>query len=291
MDCEADLIVLRGGGDLATGVAQKLWRAGFRLLVLELGEPLAIRRTVALSTAMNAGLHRVEDMTGRRVLTPDDCAGAWSRGEIPLLEDPEMDILKTVKPAALVEATLAKRNLGLRAGLAPIVIALGPGFTAPRDADAVIETMRGHDLGRLITEGSALPNSGVPGELGGKTAERVVHAPLAGKIRLQRRIGDLVRQGETLFFIGETPVPSPLSGLLRGLAADGLVVPQRFKCADIDPRLPEEVQYMHISDKARALGGAVLEACFYLARRKGIVLRPGRAVPPPAGSLPGRVCA
>jgi xanthine dehydrogenase accessory factor len=264
------VIVLRGGGDIATGVAQKLWRAGFPLAILELAHPTTIRRSVALSSAIDEGTARVEDLTARRVDGPAQCQALWEIGEIPILTDPHGGTLPQLRPAILVDAMVAKRNVGTRRDMAPVTIALGPGFTAPTDVDAVIETMRGHDLGRLIMDGEALPNTGVPGELGGKTAERVVHAPVEGVIRHCRKIGDRVTRGETIFFIGDIPIPSPLDGSLRGLIGAGLHVPKGMKCADVDPRPAEEVDCFNISDKARCLGGAVLEACFYVGRKKGL---------------------
>ena len=264
-------VVLRGGGDLATGVAQKLWHAGFALVILEKETPLAIRRTVALSSAMQEGAYRVEDMLGRRISDPDECQKTWAANEIPLLVDPDCRSLAVLKPTIVVDAILAKRNLGMHTGLAPVTIALGPGFRAPQDVDVVIETMRGHQLGRLILDGEAMANTGVPGEVGGKSSERVVHAPVAGCVRHKRKIGDRVKRGEILFYLDETPVFSPLDGTLRGLIAQGMALPKGMKCADVDPRPEEDVDCLSISDKARSLGGAVLEACFWLGEKKGVM--------------------
>ena len=263
--------VVRGGGDIATGVVQKLWRGGFLPLVLETMRPTAIRRTVSLSTAVDTGEYTVEDM--RAVLVPDAaaCAGVWKSGGIPVLVDPTCALAPATRPLVLVDAIMAKRNLGTRAGMAPVVVALGPGFTAPADADAVIETMRGHDLGRLIFDGAPLPDTGVPGLLGGKTAERVVHAPCAGTVCHTAKIGDRVKTGDIIFTLDGVPVPSQLDGTLRGLIAEGLPVSKGMKCADVDPRPADEVDVGTISDKARCIGGAVLEACLLLGRRKGIL--------------------
>lgn len=265
------LVAVRGGGDIATGVVQKLWRAGFLVVVLEAARPTAIRRTVSLSTAVTCGEYAVEDM--RAVLVPDveACAPVWESGGIPLLVDETGERALEWKPQFLVDAIMAKRNLGTHADMAPVVVALGPGFSAPRDADVVIETMRGHDLGRLIFAGAPLPDTGVPGFLGGKSAERVVHAPREGVVRHMAQIGDRVKVGDPLFALDELPVPSPLNGTLRGLIGEGLCIRRGMKCADVDPRPETEVDVKTISDKARCLGGAVLEACLMLGRQKGIL--------------------
>lgn len=262
------IAAIRGGGDLATGIIQKLWRAGFAVVVLEAPNPLAVRRTVSLCTAVTEGRSTVEDMVCVRVQEAEECYAVWERGEIPLIVDPMAESIETLHPTYLIDATVAKRNLGTHRDMAPITIGLGPGFSAPEDVDVVIETMRGHNLGRMITDGSALPNTGVPGIIGGKGAERVLFAPHEGVVKNLRQIGDRVAAGEPIFSIGPTTVYSPLTGTLRGLIADGTFMPKGFKCGDVDPRPAADVDWNSISDKARALGGAVLEACLYTARRK-----------------------
>ncbi len=265
------LAVVRGGGDIATGVVQKLWRGGFHVVVLETAKPTTIRRTVALSTAVQEGSTQVEDMRARLAESRAEIDACFAKGEIPVLADPACHWLEKLRPPFLIDAILAKKNLGTRREMAPVTLALGPGFLAPQDVDAVVETMRGHSLGRLIRQGGALPNTGVPGELGGKTAERVVHAPCAGLVAHCHSIGDRVKKGEALFTLDGHPVPSPLDGVLRGLIAEGMRVEKGLKSADVDPRPAEEVDYTTISDKARCLGGAVLEACLLLGREKGIL--------------------
>jgi xanthine dehydrogenase accessory factor len=262
--------VVRGGGDLATGVIQKLWHAGFRVAVLEIQAPRAIRRTVALCSAVYNGFYQVEDVHAVLVKNPEDCEGVWCKGQIPVLVDPSAQSLSVLKPLILVDAILAKKNMGTSRQMAPVTIALGPGFSAPEDVDAVIESMRGHRLGRLILKGSAMPDTGIPGNLGGKTAERVIHAPVGGRVSPVCQIGDTVQKGELLFKVGDAPVYSPLDGVLRGLICEGSVIPKGLKCADVDPRPADEVDCYSISDKARCLGGAVLEACFWMCRRKNI---------------------
>lgn len=265
MAWQGDIVVVRGGGDLATGVVQKLVHAGCRVVILETAQPLAIRRTVALCTAVYEGRMQVEDMTAVLVQDTDALESAWQREEIPVLIDPSMACLPALSPVCVVDAILAKKNIGLRADLAPIVIALGPGFTAPEDAHAIVETMRGHDLGRVLWSGSALPNTGVPGVIGGQGAARVLRAPCAGQLRQARSIGDIVEAGDLIFTVEGCPVHAPFAGVLRGLLQEGLTVPKGMKAADIDPR--KDSDCYTISDKARCIGGGVLDAYCYLRRR------------------------
>lgn len=263
-----DILCVRGGGDLATGVVQKLARSGMRVVVLETAQPTVIRRTVALAVAAVEGEARVEDILCRRV---DSCAQlvlCWEQGIVPLLIDPECRCLEELRPHGLIDAIIAKRNLGTHRAMAAVTLALGPGFRAPEEVDGVIETMRGHDLGRLVLDGEALPNTGTPGVIGGAGAQRVVHAPVGGTVRHVRAIGDKVEAGEPLFYIGDTPVPSPLTGLLRGLIAQGVQIPKGMKAADVDPRL--DTDWNTISDKARCLGGAALEGYLYLKGQKSL---------------------
>lgn len=260
-----ELIIVRGGGDLATGVVQKLHRAGLPLLVLETERPTAIRRSVALCEAVYERTAVVEDIYCRLIQDADKMAACHAAGEVPLMVDHSGECIAGLKPAAVIDAIIAKRNLGTNRGMAPITIALGPGFCAGEDVDAVIETMRGHDLGRLLLEGAALPNTGVPGELGGKSAERVIHSPCDGEVRAVREIGDVLHPSEVALYVGDQPVAARFKGLLRGLIRSGLTVNKGMKIGDIDPRI--DVDWRTISDKARCLGGAVLEAYLYLRRR------------------------
>lgn len=260
-----ELIVIRGGGDLATGVAQKFFRAGFFVVILETEAPTAIRRSVALSEAVYDGFSRVEDVACRRVKAPRDFDRCRRENTVPLLVDPNGGMIAALKPAAVIDAVLAKRNLGTHTGLADVTIALGPGFCAGKDVSAVIETMRGHDLGRLILSGTAKANTGVPGEVGGKSAERILRAPAAGFLKSHRRIGDVVERGETVFSVNGEDVCAGFGGLVRGLLRDGSSVSKGMKSADIDPR--RDVDWRTVSDKARCLGGAALEAYMYLRNR------------------------
>lgn len=253
------LVVVRGAGDLATGVIIRLHRAGFRVIALECSRPTVIRRTVSLAEAVYEKSAEVEGVKGILVEKDSDILKALDSGIVPVVIDEDLSILKRFHPAVLVDAIIAKRNLGTKKGMAPFVVALGPGFTAGIDADAVIETKRGHTLGSVIYSGTAIPNSGIPGNIAGYAAERVIHSPSSGIFRGVHRIGDLVKAGETIAYVGSTPVAATIDGKLRGLLHDGLEVPEGFKIADIDPR-GEAADHLTVSDKARAIAGGVLEA-------------------------------
>lgn len=270
-----DLIVVRGAGDLATGTIHRLKKAGFRLLVLEAEHPAAIRRQVALSEAVYAGSARVEDVEAvrmdvdlaekknRKELLEQEMERIWKKDGVPVLVDPAGLSIEALRPAVVVDAILAKKNLGTTKEMAPLVIALGPGFTAGEDVDVVIETKRGHNLGRVIRSGSAVPNTGIPGIIGGYGKERVMHAQAEGILRNVASIGDIVEARAVIAEIetenGTVPVEASLSGLLRGLIRDGYPVTKGFKIADIDPRKEELQNCFTISDKARCIAGSVLE--------------------------------
>ena len=270
-----DLIVVRGAGDLATGTIHRLKKAGFRLLVLEAEHPAAIRRQVALSEAVYAGSARVEDVEAvrmdvdlaekknRKELLEQEMERIWKKDGVPVLVDPAGLSIAALRPAVVVDAILAKKNLGTTKQMAPLVIALGPGFTAGEDVDVVIETKRGHNLGRVIRSGSAVPNTGIPGIIGGYGKERVMHAQAEGILRNAASIGDIVEARAVIAEIetekGTVPVEASLSGLLRGLIRDGYPVTKGFKIADIDPRKEELQNCFTISDKARCIAGSVLE--------------------------------
>jgi xanthine dehydrogenase accessory factor len=262
--------VVKGGGDLGTGVVYRLQRAGLRALVTELPTPLVIRRRVALATAVYQGVVQVEGLVGRRVETDEEMAQAWQEGAVPVLVDPQASAVARLHPPVLVDAIMAKKNLGTRLDDAPIVIALGPGFVAGRDAHAVIETQRGHRLGRAIYAGSAAPDSGVPGTTAGVSGERVLRAPAAGRFEAACQIGERVEAGQVVARVDGQTVRAAVNGVVRGLLADGLHVQAGLKVGDVDPRGVVEHCFL-ISDKALAVGGGVLEAVLYLARQKGLL--------------------
>ncbi|MFQ6111045.1 MAG: selenium-dependent molybdenum cofactor biosynthesis protein YqeB [Nitrospinota bacterium] len=259
------LVIIKGAGDLATGVGHRLWRAGFPLLHTEVPEPTVVRRTVSFAEAVFEGETLVEGVRAEAIREGNPGSQAQraleliAGGTVPVLVDPEARVVGELKPWALVDAIMAKRNLGTHITDAEVVIALGPGFEAGVDVHAVIETQRGHDLGRVITEDGATPNTGVPGEVMGFSKERLLRAPSGGVFRPLKSIGDRVEAGEAVAEVGGVPLRAEISGVLRGLLRGGIRVSEGFKVGDIDPRGSREHCFT-ISDKARAVGGGVLEA-------------------------------
>ncbi len=262
------VVAVRGGGDIATGTICRLHRCGFRVVVLEAQFPLAIRRAVSLAEAVYEGSHTVEDITAVHITTINACNDAWQGGVIPVLVDPLAESLRQLQPHALIDAILAKRNCGTHREMALITIGLGPGFTAGIDVNAVIETARGHDLGRILFTGSAMANTGIPGLVEGYTTERVIYAPQSGTLNQIRDIGSQVICGEPLATIDNTPVAAPFSGIVRGMIRNNSTVRKGLKIADIDPRLSEQQNCYTISDKSRCISGGVLEALLYLSHQK-----------------------
>nr|WP_308669072.1 selenium-dependent molybdenum cofactor biosynthesis protein YqeB [uncultured Agathobacter sp.] len=306
------LIICRGAGDLATGIIHRLHRAGHRVIALETDYPAAIRRQVSFCEAVYDGSAAVEGVTARlvpalnntEIATEADAetdaeigtetysgindtpaahiaSEKWDSsaieavleaGEIPLLIDPKGESIELLKPDVVVDAIIAKKNLGTTINIAPLVIGVGPGFTAGQDVHLVIESMRGHNLARIITDGMAQPNTGVPGNIAGFTSERVIHAPAAGYIHDVRKIGDIVQKGDEIARIYPdkesydnalseyVPVNATITGIIRGLIREGYYFKKGFKIADIDPRESELTNCFTISDKARSIAGSVLEA-------------------------------
>lgn len=257
------LVLIKGAGDLATGVAVRLHGAGLRVAMTDLPRPTAIRRMVSFCRAIPEGEAAVEGVRARRASDASEALAIVRAGDIAVLADPNADCLPALRPDALVDAILAKRNTGTRLTDAPAVVALGPGFTAGVDCHAVVETMRGHDLGRVLYTGSARPNTGAPGDIGGYTVERLLRAPCDGLFEARTDIGALVVAGQTVAMVSDRPLRSALSGVVRGLLPSGTPVTAGFKCGDVDPRGVAESCYT-VSDKARAVGGGVLEAILHL---------------------------
>lgn len=275
------LIICRGAGDLATGIIHRLHRAGYNVLALETDHPAAIRRQVSFCEAVYEGTACIEDVTARRIDALSQMQQVFDAGEIPLMVDPGGESIAKLHPDIVVDAIIAKKNLGTTMDMAPLVIGVGPGFTAGVDVHLVVESMRGHNLARIIEHGPALADTGIPGNIGGYTSERVIHAPAAGYIHNIRAIGDVVEQGEEIARIYEsmpeegsfdtdvytgvyTSVYATIPGIIRGLIREGYHFTKGFKIADIDPRKSELSNCFTISDKARSIGGSVLEAvCAY----------------------------
>lgn len=281
---ERTLVIVRGAGDLATGTIVKLVKSGYAVIALEAEAPAAIRRTVAFSEAVYTGSQQVEDVRGVRAHAPKEAYALAVEGTPAILVDPMGESIAQLHPAAVVDAILAKKNLGTNRAMAPVTVALGPGFTAGEDVNVVVETKRGHDLGRLIYEGKAAENTGVPGVIAGYGAQRVIHAPAAGILRAQSQIGNLVKKDAVIACIEPAqttygkrakyvvsdavhtemvPVHASLTGLLRGMIRDGYPVTEGMKIADIDPRAEEYDNCFKISDKARCIAGGVLEALLH----------------------------
>ncbi len=291
MNVDNRTAVVRGGGDLGTGAALRLQRAGFRVIVTELAQPLVIRRGASLAAAIYDGSIELEGTMGVKIDRAAEADRVWASDRIPVLIDPDRSQAASLQPAVIVDAIMAKHNTGTRLDDAPIVIALGPGFTAGVDCHAVVETQRGHHLGRVYYQGSAAVDTGTPGKLGGEDALRVLRAPTAGVFYGQQKIGERVKHGDIIGRVIAvdvsltdsaawrltaadrdssrplgTVIRTQIDGVLRGLLHDGLTVAAGTKIADVDPRA--EVSYCFtVSDKAWAVGGGVLEAALYLARQ------------------------
>lgn len=253
------VVLVKGAGEMASGIAWRFHMAGLRrICMLDLPNPLCVRRQVSFCTALESGAAAVEGVRAVRVRTRGEIEAAWAQGAIAVVSTDDWAHIRGIGPDVVIDAILAKRNAGTRKDDAPLVIALGPGFEAGTDCHLVIETNRGHDLGRLIERGRAAPNTGIPGDIAGHTSDRVLRAPAAGEFRTERCIGDLVRRGDAIGEVSGHPVSAPLDGVLRGLIRPGTVVTRGLKLGDIDPRGRREYCDT-ISDKARAIAGAALE--------------------------------
>lgn len=266
-----DIVIVRGGGDIASGAIQKLYRSGFKVLVLETETPSAIRRKVAFCEAVYEKEIEIEGIKARLVANDEEIKDCWDSDVLPVMIDSRGKVIERLKPLAVVDGILAKQNFGTKRSMAPITIALGPGFSAPEDVDIVIETMRGHNLGRIIEEGRASENTGVPGIIAGFGIERVIYSDYSGVIINIEKIGNVVEKGDVIAVVGDNEIYASISGVLRGIIRDGYKVKKGLKIADIDPRISEKDNCFTISDKARNIGGAVLESILYLKKKKGIV--------------------
>ena len=256
------LVMIRGAGDIATGIALRLHRSGYRLILTDLPQPTSIRRTVCFSEAVWRGRCTVEDTEAVLAHTPQEALALTEQGRVAVLTDPESACIRQLHPNGVVDAILAKRNLGTSIADAPVLIAVGPGFTAGVDCHAAVETMRGHTLGRVLYTGSPLPNTGVPGVIGGQSALRILRAPAAGVFHPEMEIGQLVHAGDIAATVNGVPMVCAIDGCLRGLLHEGLTVFSGMKCGDVDPR-GNAANCVTASDKALAVGGGVLEALLH----------------------------
>ena len=263
------LVIIRGGGDIASGVIQKFHRCGFKVLVLEVEFPSFIRSSVSYGRAIYEKEVVLEG--SRAIFTADlnEINKILNNNDIAVTIDPMGKLISELKPSIVIDAILAKKNMGTTIDMAPITIGLGPGFEAKKDVDIVIETMRGHDLGRIIFQGTPLKNTGVPGLIGGYCVERVIYSQNSGIIINKKNIGDIVKTGDVIATIENTDIIAPIDGILRGIIRDGYKVSKNFKIADIDPRIDQINNCFTISDKARTVGGATLEGALILLNKMG----------------------
>jgi xanthine dehydrogenase accessory factor len=253
-------IAIKGAGEMASAIAHRLYMANLRnIFFMEQPHPLAVRRLVSFCEAVHTGRQTVENVTAISVQSPDQIPAAWENGCIPVLVDPEWNALRALFPDVCVDAILAKKNLGTTLADAPVVIGLGPGFSAGKDVHMIIETNRGHHLGRIITSGKAETNTGIPGEIGGYTKERVLRSPAEGCFEALAAIGDMVKKGDILGHVTDRVVRASVDGVIRGLIRTDTQVSKGLKLGDIDPRGNID-HCATISDKARAVAGSVLEA-------------------------------
>jgi xanthine dehydrogenase accessory factor len=261
------VILIRGAGEMASGVAHRLHQSHFKVCMLEIPHPIAVRREVSFCEAIYEGEKEVEGVRSKSISKPEEILSVWKDGKIPILVDPDGEKTRRfIRPDVFVDAIMAKKNLGTHIKKAPLVIGLGPGFYAGKDVHIVIETNRGHDLGRLILKETAEPDTGIPGNIGGYTVERVLRTMKKGVFHPQKRIGDRVTKGSVVAVVDDFPVMAKISGLVRGLIREGVEVKKGMKVGDIDPRGKREFCFT-ISDKARAIGGGVLEAILYWFNR------------------------
>lgn len=259
-------VIVRGGGDIASGVIHRLFMSGFKVIVLEVEEPLSIRRTVSFSQAIYDGEVSVEGVKGVKAKNLEEIEKIIKNNQVPIISDKNGDMISKIKPMAVIDAILAKKNLGTNKDMARVTIGIGPGFNAGEDVDLVIESNRGHYLGRVIHKGRAIKNTSVPGSVMGYDNERVIRATSDGIVKATYKIGDKVEKGDIVCKVGDNSIKTEISGILRGMIMDGLYVKKGLKIGDVDPRGIKDYAFT-ISDKARAIGGAVLEGILYLENK------------------------
>jgi xanthine dehydrogenase accessory factor len=268
MSIENIIVLIKGGGEMASGVAHRLSKCHFKVCMTEIPKPQAVRREVSFCEAVYEGKKTVQGITAKRVNSYDEVEEAWNSDQMPLIVDATSLIKDILKPDVIVDAIMAKKNLGTKITDAPLVIALGPGFCAGKDAHLVVETKRGHNLGKIIKEGEAEKDTGIPGLIAGFSIERVLRAPTNGTLSIIKEIGTSVEAGAIVAFVNDLPITTQINGIIRGLLRDGAEVWKGMKTGDVDPRGIKEYCYT-ISDKASAIGGGVLEGILSHLNRRG----------------------
>jgi len=258
-------VLIRGGGEMASGIAHRLHRCHMRVFITEVAQPTTVRRMVAFAEAVYQGSHTIEGVEAVKVSSAEEAYKVWQDGGIPLFVDPEAKVREAIRPEVIVDAIMAKKNTVGDRSQAPLVIGVGPGFTAGLNVHAAIETNRGHNLGRVLWQGQAEEDTGVPAPVAGYSDERVLRVPQKGLFKALHEIGDLVHPGEVVAQVNGCPIRAQIKGVLRGLLKDGILVEEGIKAGDIDPRGEREYCYV-ISDKARAIAGGVLEAILHSLR-------------------------
>ena len=261
-------VLIKGAGDLASGIAWRLRRSGFNVLMTEIAQPLTVRLMVSYSNAVYEGQTEIEGIKGILVQNYQQAQDVMMKGDIAIIVDEQADIKDEFKPNVIIDAIMAKKNINTKIDDAPIVIGVGPGFYAGKDCDYVIETKRGHFLGRVIEHGEAIKNTGVPGDIGGYTIERIIRSNGTGKFKAVAKIGDSVKKGDIVAYTDNQPIYALIDGIVRGMLHDDVFVTDKMKCGDIDPRA-EKSHCFTISDKSRAIGGGALEAVMYALLKAG----------------------
>lgn len=258
------LVVVRGAGDLASGIIAKFHKCGFKVLALECDEPTAIRRLVCFSDAVWNKEVKVEDITGIYIDKEEEIENELNLGKVVITRDPKGKLIESMKPEIIIDAILAKKNIATHMSMAPIVVGVGPGHQVGKHCHACVESKRGHDLGRIYYKGQPMPNTGIPGNVAGYTKERVLYAPQDGEIEVIRDITSTVEAGEVIAMINGMEVRAIIGGLVRGMLRHGTKAKAGMKIADIDPRIDQLNNCYRISDKARCIAGGVLEAVLCL---------------------------
>lgn len=257
---DKNLVIIRGGGDLGTGVAYKLFNSNFNIVILEIANPITVRRKVAFSEAVYERKVTIEGVEAILVHEVHEIYNNIKHKKISVMIDEEAKIVNKLKPIALVDAIVAKKNFGTNRSLAPITIALGPGFVAGVDVDVVIETHRGENLGKIIYKGTTSANTGQPASVMGFKRERVLWAPVSGNIAVIKNIGQIVEKEEAVAEINGVEIKSKIAGFLRGMVRSGIYLREGLKVGDIDPRVDRLDLCYKLSDKACKLGESVLDA-------------------------------